>query len=85
MQIADATWNEINKTTIKHCWQKASILLDMDYSAINPTEPISSLPNADSTALLEEDPIARVESVVEKTMDLLTHKIETESVEIVKM
>jgi hypothetical protein len=60
MQLADLAWQEVDMTTIRHCWQKAGILPTMDPSQsmlAPPTVPISSLLHAPSP---NQDPIAAI-------------------------
>src|SRR5260221_1137828 len=44
MRLADLAWCEVDTTTIRHCWDKASILPNTDSSApTQPMVPIASL------------------------------------------
>jgi DDE superfamily endonuclease len=72
MRLADAAWREVDTTTIKHCWRKASILPDTNSSALaQPTMPISSLLNTDHTRASQGDPISNAEQRVESALDEL--------------
>jgi hypothetical protein len=55
MRIADATWQDVDSTTIRNCWHKAQILPEVHPSPPTPlTIPISTLVH-DSTSQM--DPI----------------------------
>lgn len=72
MRLADTAWNEVDATTIQHCWRKAGILPDVDPPSVNPTIPISSLLDTDSTTHHQKgDSLARAESEVESALDEL--------------
>lgn len=70
MRLANAAWNEVDATTIQHCWHKAGILPSMDSPSINPTIPIAFLLDTNSTSHHQEnDPLSRAESEVESALD----------------
>ena len=77
MRLAEAAWEEVDSTTIQHCWRKANILPDVDSTFTNPTIPVSSLLEADSAspARHQEDhpfnPVANAENEVENALDEL--------------
>ena len=74
MRLADTAWNQVDATTIKHCWHKAGILPDTDSSALTPpTMPISSLLNTDNinASASQGDPIANAEQHVESALNEL--------------
>ena len=68
--MADTAWCEVDTTTIRNCWCKASILPSVKVPAPNPTIPISSLLN-DTHA---QDPIVNAEKAVQRALDSLESK-----------
>ncbi|KAG6848709.1 hypothetical protein C0991_012603, partial [Blastosporella zonata] len=64
MRLADAAWNAVDATAIRHCWRKAGILPEMDQPTARPTVPISSLLNTDNA-----DPIASLKKEVESVLN----------------
>ncbi|KAG6874542.1 hypothetical protein C0993_000430, partial [Termitomyces sp. T159_Od127] len=69
MRLADVAWNEVDTTTIRHCWRKAGILPDMALpQATQPIIPVTALLNADSN---QPDPITEAEKEVEEALDQL--------------
>ena len=69
MQLADLAWHEVDTTTIRHCWQKAGILPDLDPSTTaQPTVSLSSLLH---TPFHNQDPIATVENALRGALDEL--------------
>src|SRR6266851_9396656 len=63
MRIADATWQDVDSTTIRNCWQKAQILPEVHPSPLTPlTIPISTLIHNSTSQM---DPITHVEKQVE--------------------
>lgn len=70
MRLADAAWDEVDVTTIRHCWIKAGILptTELDNSPIWPRILILSLINDTSVS---PDPIQQAEIQVEKALDVL--------------
>ncbi|KNZ77753.1 hypothetical protein J132_03976 [Termitomyces sp. J132] len=68
MQLAETAWNEVDTTTIRHCWCKAGILPHMNQPADQPIIPVTALLNADSNQL---DPIVEVEKEVERVLNQL--------------
>ncbi|KAG6849703.1 hypothetical protein C0991_011138, partial [Blastosporella zonata] len=64
MRLADAAWNAVDLTTIRHCWQKAGILPKVDQPSMHPTVLVSSLLNTDNT-----NPIASLEKEVERALN----------------
>jgi len=69
MWLADQAWDDVDTTTIQHCWQKAGILPPIDPSEsilAPPTIPISSLL---CTASPNPDPIAAVEDKLRRALD----------------
>ena len=67
MWLASSAWQEVDTTTIQHCWDKAGILPDMQHttSLTQPTLPISSLLHP------LEDPISAAENEVVLLLDEL--------------
>jgi hypothetical protein len=67
MQLADSAWLEVDTTTIRHCWDKAGILPDMQHTMplTQPALPISSLLHP------REDPISIAENQVVTLLDEL--------------
>jgi hypothetical protein len=71
MQFANAAWDEVDATTIKHCWCKAGILPDTNSSVLaQPIIPVLSLLNTNNTGT-QGDPIANAERRVEEALDEL--------------
>jgi hypothetical protein len=66
MHLAQWAWQEVDTTTIQHCWQKANILPEMTDATllIQPTLPIASL-------IHPQDPIAVAEDKVITALDEL--------------
>ena len=66
MHLAQQAWQEVNTTTIQHCWQKANILPEMTDTTLltQPTLPITSLIHL-------QDPIAAAEDEVITALDEL--------------
>jgi hypothetical protein len=66
MRLAQTAWDEVDTSTIRHCWCKAGILPNSAFSSNNlpPRITISSLCNADN-------PLQTAEKVVEDTLDKL--------------
>jgi hypothetical protein len=82
MRLANAAWDEVDATTIQHCWHKAGILPDLKSSSSKPSIPISSLINATSKpsvsipiSSLVENPVACAEELLVK--DVLDRLEET--------
>jgi hypothetical protein len=70
MRLADAAWREVDATTIRHCWLKATIVPNApSLPTADPIIPISSLLNTDSTH--HENPIAVAKKEVEAALDEL--------------
>ncbi|KAG5349726.1 hypothetical protein J132_05256 [Termitomyces sp. J132] len=70
MQLANDAWDEVDTTTIRHCWHKPGILPDMDQLVSQPKIPVMALLNmADTTNQL--DPITEAEKEVEEALDQL--------------
>src|SRR6266851_7790621 len=67
MRIADATWQDVDSTTIRNCWQKAQILPEVHPSPLTPlTIPISTLVYNSASQM---DPITHVEKQVKFALD----------------
>ena len=71
MRLADVAWQEVDVTTIRHCWRKASILPSTDFSTpVQPTIQVSSLLNTDIDATpCHEDPIINAENQLKHALD----------------
>ena len=73
MRLADEAWNEVDTTTIRNCWRKASILPDTDLPIVQPSlrVPISSLVHATDSSETSNslDPILQAESDVGHALD----------------
>ena len=68
MRLADAAWREVDVTTIRNCWKKASILPSSSRTPVpNPSIPISSLLNVDNI----ENPVAPAEKQLNHALDEL--------------
>ena len=69
MRLADAAWQEVDTTTIRHCWMKAGILpssVTTVTETICPSVPISSLVhNADP----QMDPVLHAENQLQDVLD----------------
>lgn len=84
MQLARSAWDNVDVTTIRHCWRKADIL-PTQLGNMPPTQPhipISSLLNTNSSI----DPALQAEQDLESSLDLLEstgvlHKINRMSLE----
>ena len=70
MQLADASWHEVDTTTIRNCWKKAAILPSSSLPVLNPSIPVSSLINVNDTHGLE-DPVTIAEKQLESALDEL--------------
>jgi hypothetical protein len=70
MRLADRAWQEVDTTTIQHCWHKAGILPDIgpSKSVPQPSVPISSLLH---TPAYDQDPISIVENELRQALDNL--------------
>jgi hypothetical protein len=66
MRLGETAWDEVDASTIRHCWLKAGILPDSAFSTNEPPPriTISSLCNAG-------DPVQTAEKAVEHTLDKL--------------
>ncbi len=83
MRLANAAWDEVDATTIRRCWRKASILPDLKSSSSKPSVsiPISSLVNTISkssvsipvSSLINNDknPVVDAEKLVKDALDEL--------------
>ena len=84
MRLANAAWEEVDATTIRHCWRKAGILPDLKSSSSKPSVsvPVSSLVNGTTSkssvsipvsSLInnDENPVADAEKLVKDALDEL--------------
>ena len=69
MRLADFAWREVDTTTIRHCWDKAGILPNMDSSA--PTQPMVPIASLLHTPSDTQDPITAAENALRGALDSL--------------
>jgi hypothetical protein len=65
MQLADTAWRAVDVSTIQHCWRKAGILPELQYSVPTPSVPITSILNP------SQDAVVKAEKNVEIALDNL--------------
>jgi hypothetical protein len=68
MRLAQAAWNEVDVSTIRHCWIKSGILPKSAFSTSNSSPPCITISSLLCTA---NDPVQATEQTVEKTLDEL--------------
>jgi hypothetical protein len=70
MRLADIAWQEVDTTTIRHCWHKAGVVptTDLPTAPAQPTIPITSLLHTASHNQ-DLDPIAMVEDTLRCVLD----------------
>ncbi|KAF9228610.1 DDE-domain-containing protein [Gyrodon lividus] len=67
MRLAQDTWNEVDTTTIRNCWQKANILPDSATSS--PTQPILPISSLIHLTDAMGDAITHAETLVKNALD----------------
>jgi len=69
MCLADIAWREVDTTTIRNCWHKASILPNINSPNSVPAPPTIPILSLLHTPSPDQDPIAKAEDRLRRALD----------------